>query len=343
MNYLRTLAALTVMSAMAAGAAGAETIVLKRGYRVTGDVLRSDAKTVIVDIGCAVLRLPRSEIVKMSADAGTATRPAGATTRPVERTGSAWQLYRTATLAPTSIEANSRRHGEAVVMVSTPGGLGSGFVISPDGHCITNYHVIAGETRVKITVFRRTATGYEQKHYKKVKIVALNPFVDLALLKIVADEETFKYVYLGRMDTIKAGQPVFAIGNPLGLTRTVSQGIVSTTNRNMRGQLYIQTTTDINPGNSGGPLFNLSGEVIGVTSMGYLYMGGLNFAIPADVVKRFIINRDAFAYDEDNPNNGFRYLQPDGRVNKAPPPPAKLPSTESDSPAKSSTDAKETS
>jgi len=121
------------------------------------------------------------------------------------------------------------------------------------------------------------------------------------------------------------GETVFAIGNPLGLTRTVSQGIVSTTNRDFEGRLYIQTTADINPGNSGGPLFNLAGEVIGVTSMGYLFYGGLNFAIPIDVVRRFVENWDAFAYREDNPNAGFRYLQPSGRVNRGAPPAANLP------------------
>jgi len=83
--------------------------------------------------------------------------------------------------------------------------------------------------------------------------------------------------------------------------------------------MYIQTNADINPGNSGGPLFNLSGEVVGVTNMGYIFFGGLGFAIPIDYVKHFIENRDAFAYDKDNPNTGYRYLQPDGRRNKSRP------------------------
>ena len=82
------------------------------------------------------------------------------------------------------------------------------------------------------------------------------------------------------MGRVTVGETVFAIGNPLGLTRTVSQGIVSTTNRDFDGQLYIQTTADINPGNSGGPLFNLAGEVIGVTSMGYLFLRGAQFRHP---------------------------------------------------------------
>jgi serine protease Do len=317
-----------------------DTIVLKDGGKIVGNVLRADEKAVIVEVGSQVLRLPRSEVAELTRDsdsasqpatAGSASQPASALAdgaSPTEKAAPEWQLFRTADLQPASIERNAERSGQAVVMVSCPNGQGSGFVISPDGYCVTNYHVIAQETRVKVTVFCKTATGFEQKHYNKVKIVALNPFIDLALLKIDAEDDAgapFAYAYLGSMDDLKVGQDVFAIGNPLGLTRTVSQGIVSTTNRNFEGRLYIQTTTDINPGNSGGPLFNNRGEVVGVTSMGYIYLGGLNFAIPVDVVKRFIINRDAFAYDEDNPNSGHRYLQPAGRQDTAPAPAGRLP------------------
>ncbi len=322
MDYRRGWIVLLVI-ALAGSAGWGETIVIKGGYQVTGDVLKADKTVVIVDLGCAVLRLPSAKVVRIVKDTDTPTDPTPA--KPTEKTAPAWRLYRTAKMETTTIEKNARRFGEGVVMVTTPGGLGSGFVITDDGYCITNYHVIAQETRLKITVFRRSETGYEQKHYKNVKIVAMNPHADLALLKIESKGETFKYVYLGEVKELEAGQDCFAIGNPLGLTRSVSQGIVSVPNRNFAGQLYIQTTTDINPGNSGGPLFNLKGEVIGVTSMGYLFFGGLNFAIPADVVKRFIENRDAFAYDEDNPNSGNRYLQPPRRINKKAPPAGKLP------------------
>jgi len=303
-----------------------DTVVLKGGREITGEILKSDTQAVVVDLGYTVLRVPRAEVLRVEKPEKQAPEQQG---KSSEKDSSGWQMFHTTNLRPTTIEDNVQRYAEAVVMVSSPGGQGSGFIITPDGYCITNYHVISEETRIKVTVFRQTQTGYEQKNYKEVKIIALNPFVDLALLKIQAEGETFKYAYLAEMDAeLEAGQEVFAIGNPLGLTRTVSQGIVSTKNRNFDGQLYIQTTTDINPGNSGGPLFNLKGEVIGVTSMGYLFLGGLNFAIPVDVVKRFIINRDAFAYDEDNPNSGYRYLQPAARVNKANPPAGKIPVVE---------------
>ena len=324
MHFTRKLCLLIIPLSLALPTLAAQRVILKDGYEVFGDVLKADEQVVIVDIGAAVLRLPQAQVARIVRDEpNDLDAPLNDTAENTpQRT---WQIYRTAQRSPTTIERNVERFGEAVVMVTSPGGQGSGFLVSPDGFLITNYHVIARETRIKVTVFERTPTGFEQKHYKKVRIVALNPFVDLALLKIEEDDKTFNYAYLGHMNALETGQQVFAIGNPLGLTRTVSQGIISTTNRNMDGRLYIQTTTDINPGNSGGPLFNLRGEVIGVTSRGYLYLGGLNFAIPVDVVKRFIKNRDAFAYDEDNPNMGFRYLQPGPRTNRDAPPPARVP------------------
>lgn len=326
-RFLRIIV-LAVMVFLLTETLSAARIVLKDGYELKADVLKSDDQVLVVDLGFTVLRLERAAVIKVIQ---TEEPNALLTHTSREKTGAAWQLYRTAELEPTTIEKNAERVSEAVVMVTSPGGQGSGFIITPDGYLITNYHVIARETRIRVTVFIRAESGFEQKSYKKVKIIALNPFVDLALLKIEDEEaeKSFKYVYLGSMDDLEVGQEVFAIGNPLGLTRTVSQGIISTKNRNFEGQLYIQTTADINPGNSGGPLFNLKGEVIGVTSMGYLYLGGLNFAIPVDVTKRFIENRDAFAYDEDNPNTGFRYLQPSPRESKDAPPPFKIPKAES--------------
>ena len=109
---------------------------------------------------------------------------------------------------------------------------------------------------------------------------------------------------------------MFAIGSPLGLERTVTEGIVSTKTRPMQGELYLQTTAQINPGNSGGPLFNLQGEVVGVTNMKITFGEGLGFAIPVVAVKYFLEHRDAYAYDNDNPSNPYRYLEPPNRAQK---------------------------
>jgi len=316
---------------------GSDRVVLKGGAELKGKVLKSDSRMVVVDLGVEVVRLRRGDVAKVIKDSDSAKPSGSATTRPAKETAVKGRIYRTADLKTGTIEAKAKVFGQSVVMVNSPGGQGSGFLISPDGYLITNYHVIAGETRIKITVFRQGPRGFEQEYHKKVKIIALNPYSDLALLKIEEAKKPFAYAYLGDIKDVTDGKQVFAIGNPMGLTRTVSQGIVSTRNRNYQGRIYIQTTTDINPGNSGGPLFNLKGQIIGVTSMGYVYLGGLNFAIPVDVVKRFVENRQAFAYDEDNPNSGVRYLQPAKRTNPKAPPKGRIPTLEGAETEKAST------
>ncbi|MCP4613560.1 MAG: trypsin-like serine protease [Planctomycetes bacterium] len=296
----------------------ADRIILKEGQVITGDILTEKKDQVYIDIGITVVVVPKDKILEYEysetltvddADIGQMSGPSNETDN---------KLYKTASLGRTTIEKCVETVSEAVVLVSSPGGSGSGFFINEDGYLITNYHVIERETRIEVTVFRKTRNGFEKDKYKKVKIEAINPFIDLALLRIedLKGNKT-KYVHLGDTDRMKAGEQVFALGNPLGLERTVTNGVISTKNRAFQGLLYIQTNADINPGNSGGPLFNLSGEVIGVTNMGYIFYGGLGFAIPVNYVKHFIDNRDAFTYDKDNPNTGYRYIQPDRRRNKS--------------------------
>jgi serine protease Do len=205
--------------------------------------------------------------------------------------------------------------GESVVQVRTPGGLGSGFIINEDGFLITNFHVIEGETQISIEVYHQKNGELERRSYKQVRIIAINKFQDLALLHIEdKGAPKFSRVSLGDSEVLSVGERVFAVGSPLGLERTVTEGIVSTKTREMQGDLYLQTTAQINPGNSGGPLFNLRGEVIGVTNMKITFGEGLGFAIPIEQVKFFLNHRDAFAYDNDNPSNPFRYLEPPSRI-----------------------------
>ena len=204
--------------------------------------------------------------------------------------------------------------GEAVALVQTPTGLGSGFVIHADGYVVTNDHVIAGEHRISVTIFKKGANEMSKVTYDNVRIVATSSELDLALLKIEPEaDEVFQSVTLAAVDGgVREGQTVFAIGSPLGLDRTVSEGIISLANRVIGGRLYLQTTTQINPGNSGGPLFNLRGEVVGVNNMKIAAVGaeGLGFSISSHIVKSFLDNRDAYAFDPRNPNTGFRYLSP---------------------------------
>jgi serine protease Do len=305
----------------------ADRIVLKEGQVITGDILVEKQTQLYVDIGITVLTIPKDKILEyeytdadQADDNDTKDPEDGAGTGSESTTSDPRKLYRTAELKKTTIEKCVAAVSDSVVQISSPGGSGSGFFINNQGYLITNFHVIERETKIEVTMFRKTENGFERKKFKKVKIEAMNPFVDLALLRIEdLGDIKIKPAYLGDMNRIRAGEAVFAIGNPLGLERTITNGVISTRNRAFAGITYIQSNADINPGNSGGPLFNLAGEVIGVTNMGYIFRGGLGFAIPINYVKHFIENREAFAYDKDQPNTGYRYLQPDPRRNMASP------------------------
>jgi serine protease Do len=308
------------VAAWGVAAARADTVQLKDKAAVVGKILAEKHDQVVVDVGYTVLVIPRNQVVKISkTDAPEATAKSAVATKSVPeadpKAGAEPQpgFYRAASKGSPvrSVRELANLLGEAVVQVRTPAGLGSGFILNEDGFLMTNFHVIEGETEISVEVYQQTDGHLERKTYKQVKIVALNKFADLALLKI--DDKgapKFKYVLLGSSDALSVGEGVFAIGSPLGLERTVTEGILSTKTRQMAGELYLQTTTQINPGNSGGPLFNMSGEVIGITNMKITFGEGLGFAIPVEAVRFFLDHRDAFAYSTDNPSNPYRYLEP---------------------------------
>lgn len=285
---------------------------LARDGEVKGELLSENAERVVVDLGFTVLSVPREAVLKMEKP-----DPAARAARQSALNAHGPDLWRDAPADATTgtVKDKSAEVSESVVLIRTPTGLGSGFIIHPDGYVVTNNHVIAGENDVNVTVFEGSGKEMRKMQYDKVRIVAASPENDLALLKIEgAPAGSFKSVPLADFETLKQGAQVFAVGSPLGLERSVSAGIVSLRNRLSDGRLYIQTTTAINPGNSGGPLFNLKGEVVGVNNMKLVNMGveGLGFAIPADTLKMFLKNRDAFAFDPRNPNAGYRYPAPPG-------------------------------
>lgn len=162
-------------------------------------------------------------------------------------------------------------------------GIGSGFIISPDGYVLTNAHVVAdaSEVTVKLTDRREFAA----------KVVGVDKRSDVALIKIAASDLPF--VHFGDPARIRPGQWAIAIGSPFGFDNSVTAGVISAVNRPLppdeSGTSYnsfIQTDTAVNPGNSGGPLFNLDGQVIGINSQIYSRTGGymgMSFAIPIDV------------------------------------------------------------
>jgi len=162
-------------------------------------------------------------------------------------------------------------------------GQGSGFVIDKDGHILTNYHVIADARQVEVTMHNR-------KKYKAT-VIGTDPTHDLAVIQIQAPSLT--PAVLGDSKNLQVGQKVYAIGNPFGLSGTMTRGIVSSIRpvKEPNGATIddaIQTDAAINPGNSGGPLMNMHGEVIGINTMILSSVGqnaGIGFAIPINAAK----------------------------------------------------------
>jgi serine protease Do len=314
---------LAVMVACIAVGSEADTIQLRDNASITGKILADRRDQVVVDVGYTVLVIPREQIIKVgkgdqvNAPTEAATKAVASPTADAGEKISSKDGFYQSYSKPGKVQ-NVRDLvaviGEAVVQVRTPGGLGSGFILNEDGFLITNVHVIEGETQITVEVYERKDGQLTPKSYKDVRIVALNKFADMALLKIEdKGASKFKSVALGSSDLLAVGERVFAIGSPLGLERTVTEGILSTKSRQMQGGLYLQTTTQINPGNSGGPLFNMSGEVVGITNMKASYGEGLGFAIPSEMVRYFLDHRDGYAYSNDNPSNPFHYLPPPGK------------------------------
>lgn len=287
-----------------------EKVELKSGHVMQGAVLKENSDAIYIDLGIEIIRIPREKILsrsKISEDG----KPSEEKKSKVDNS-----MYRAQRLPVQTTKKLVEKMGEAVVLIQTPGGLGSGFIINERGYCITNYHVIEKETRIAVTVFQNKNSGeFEKRRIKDCRIVAMNPFLDLALLEIPKQKDLkFRTATISPNDQIEEGDEVFAIGSPLGLERSVSKGIVGMRNRSFGGLIYVQTTANINPGNSGGPLFNNRGEVIGVTNMKISFAEGLGFAIPIAYLKHFLDNHDAFSYDRDNPNTGYRYLDGPRRI-----------------------------
>ena len=166
-------------------------------------------------------------------------------------------------------------------------GTGSGVIITPDGHIVTNNHVIKGSNEIQVTL-------NNNKNYV-AKLIGTDPNMDIALLKIDADEE-LPFISFGNSDNAKIGEWVLAVGNPFNLTSTVTAGIISAKGRDLNegdnlSQSFIQTDAAVNPGNSGGALVNTNGELIGIntaiTSQTGSYIG-YSFAVPSNIAQKIV-------------------------------------------------------
>jgi len=164
-------------------------------------------------------------------------------------------------------------------------GTGSGVIISEDGYIVTNNHVVKDASEIEITL--------NNKKSYKAKLVGTDSKMDIALLKIDADEK-LPYSTFADSDLVKVGEWVLAVGNPYNLTSTVTAGIVSAKARNLDTsgiQSFIQTDAAVNPGNSGGALVNNRGELIGINTMISSQTGsyvGYSFAIPSNITRKII-------------------------------------------------------
>jgi serine peptidase DegS len=194
-------------------------------------------------------------------------------------------IYTARVVSSTQSSANGSpllRQNPANVRRRVEGSLGSGVILDSDGHLVTNHHVIQGANQIRVQLADgRVATP---------TIVGTDPDTDLAVLRV--DLENPPVMPMGRSNVLRAGDVVLAIGNPFGLSQTVTQGIVSATGRGRLGvtdfEDFIQTDAAINFGNSGGALINTEGELIGINTAVLaqtLGTDGISFAIPVNMVR----------------------------------------------------------
>ncbi|MEK6829191.1 MAG: trypsin-like peptidase domain-containing protein [Nanoarchaeota archaeon] len=166
---------------------------------------------------------------------------------------------------------------QSVVTIKTDIAQGTGFIISTDGYIVTNYHVVEGAKAAVVI----TSDG---ENHQQVSLIGYDSNLDIALLKI---DGTYNKLTLANSDNVNVGEKVIAIGNPLGLQFSVSQGIVSAVHREGSNglQAYIQTDAALNPGNSGGPLINTDGKVIGINNFKIGSSESLGFALESNYIK----------------------------------------------------------
>lgn len=188
---------------------------------------------------------------------------------------------------PLTIPQIVKKWNESIILVKSIDkngnvlGQGSGFIISEDGAFTTNYHVIESAYNVLIQFING-------KSFKEVSLISAYPYYDIAILNIEEEKELFLPVILGNSDNIQVGEQILAIGNPYGWENTISDGLISGM-REIDGFKLLQITAPISSGSSGGALFNMKGEVIGITTIGSQWGAqNLNFAIPINTLKLLI-------------------------------------------------------
>ena len=214
-----------------------------------------------------------------------ANRPAGSLSAPAQKASPAVVSINTSKGGSSNAQSQDPwfRFFYGEQEEQNPGGLGSGVIVSPEGHILTNNHVIedASDIEVVLSDGRRT----------RAKVIGTDPDTDLALLQIKLDK--LPVIVLGQLKDLVVGDVVLAIGNPFGVGQTVTSGIVSALGRSQLGintfENFIQTDAAINPGNSGGALVDVNGHLMGINTAIYSRSGGslgIGFAIPISTAKQ---------------------------------------------------------
>ena len=265
---------------------------LRTPRRAVELIVTAVAGGAIVLGGAAALgKLDATHTVVREAATGGSPEPA-AFTQDTRR--SIHDVYEAAAPGVVHIAATTKTRTASDPFFGIPGGteeqtaVGSGFVIDKSGHIVTNYHVVAGASDVRVS--------FSDNESMKARIVGVDPATDVAVLQVKAPSRALHPIPLGNSDDVQVGDEVIAIGNPLGYDRSVTSGIVSAVGRSIQAPNQIstighaiQTDAALNHGNSGGPLLNADGQVIGVNAQIAPSATGANigigFAIPINTVR----------------------------------------------------------
>lgn len=248
--------------------------------------LAADASTPSPSVTSPSLAVPEGAAAQVEAPVATPTRLSEESLAPldVEET-LVTNLYER--VGPAVVHVTSHVVQMSFFFGAVPGeGTGSGFIIDQDGHILTNYHVIEGAEQIEVTLSDETRVP--------ATVVGVDPPNDLALLRVDLPAEQLSPVELGDSDGLRVGQRAIAIGNPFGLDRTLTVGVVSALGRPLQAAddnvifNVVQTDAAINPGNSGGPLLDSRGRVIGINTAIRQDAEGIGFAVPVNTIKRIV-------------------------------------------------------
>ena len=256
----------------------AETITLNSGKTVDGKILERTDEYIKVDVYGVSLTYYFEEIKSIG---GERTRivPDSPTSYTVP--SDARPAFRIFDDVASSIVVITTRSADG-------GSLGSGFIVSSDGIIVTNFHVVASAEGVDV----KLKSG---KSYPVTGVVDYDPIKDICVLKI--DARNLNVIPLGNSDNLIQGQKVLVIGAPMGLEYSISDGLFSGT-RDSFGQEVMQFTAPISPGNSGGPLLNMQGKVVGITTFTNVGGQNLNFAVPINEAKKYILSYPQMSFRE---------------------------------------------